>query len=579
MRLVYIVLLGLLALTLPAGAQDMMTPSVEVSDQLVLDGTVLVASAYSEGPGFIVIHADNGEGRPGPVIGHAGLNPGANYNIQVAINATQATPLLFAMLHADTGEVGVYEFGTVDGADGPVRDAAGSVITPPFNVHVISMTDQRVTALNTVVASTVVTQQDGFLVIHTDADGRPGPVAGVAPVRAGTTNNILIRLDMAEPTAVLWPMLHVDTGEAGVYEFGTVEGADGPVRVNDQVAVMPIWTVPHMRVADQIVVRGDGAEVAEDAVPTVTAQSVLADVEGWLVIHTEADGRPGPVAWIAPVRAGTNRDVVVTLDMAEPTAVLWPMLHVDTGERRVYEFGTVEGADGPVRVNDAVLTFPIQAAPSIVYEGTLDADSLTIQQALIDAPGWLVIHADNEGRPGPVLGYAPLRPGLNQNIDVALDPAAAGSQVFPMLHYDTGEAGVYEFGSVDGADGPVRVGDAVVVGPLALEPVVSAESGASATPHTAESHTMYTTGCMVSSRSGNVNLRQGPGTDFAIAGTLVSGDSLEAVGQAQGTDGQTWWNLAAGAWVRSDVVNEEGPCDTLPVMEAAAPAATEEAAS
>jgi len=37
-----------------------------------------------------------------------------------------------------------------------------------------------------------------------------------------------------------------------------------------------------------------------------------------------------------------------------------------------------------------------------------------------------------------------------------------------MLHYDTGEAGVYEFNTVEGADGPVRVGDAVIVGPINL---------------------------------------------------------------------------------------------------------------
>ena len=57
--------------------------------------------------------------------------------------------------------------------------------------------------------------------------------------------------------------------------------------------------------------------------------------------------------------------------------------------------------------------------------------------------------------------------GLNQHVRVELNPDDAGSQVFPMLHYDTGEAGVYEFGTVDGTDAPVKVaGNIVVVGPL-----------------------------------------------------------------------------------------------------------------
>jgi plastocyanin len=35
-------------------------------------------------------------------------------------------------------------------------------------------------------------------------------------------------------------MLHVDTGEVGTYEFGTVEGADTPVTVDGEVLVFPI---------------------------------------------------------------------------------------------------------------------------------------------------------------------------------------------------------------------------------------------------------------------------------------------------------------------------------------------------
>jgi hypothetical protein len=464
-RTYVLILIGLLvlALVIPAAAQDMMgEPSVTVADQVSLDGTVTVASAYSDGPGFIVIHVDNGEGRPGPVAGYAALNPGWNNNISVRINTSDATPMMFAMLHTDDSEIGVYEFGAVQGADGPVRDADGNVITPGFNVELIHMKDQ-LRADNTVTAAVVITQQDGWLVFHSDADGRPGPVLGHAPVSAGASADVVVALE-GDITPVVWPMLHVDTGEIGVYEFGAVQGADGPVRLGDVVATTAVWTVPHMRVPDQIVTLGDGMEMMDT--PMVIADSVLAEVDGWLVIHSDADGRPGPVLGYAPVSAGLNENVAVEL-AGEITPVVWPMLHVDTGEAGVYEFGTVQGADGPVRVNDEVLTFPINAAPSISFSGTLDGDVLTIDSALIDAPGWLAIHSGADGSPGPVIGHAPLRPGLNTSIAVMLteDP---GDLVFPMLHYDTGEAGVYEFGTVQGVDGPVRVGGAVVVGPFAL---------------------------------------------------------------------------------------------------------------
>lgn len=592
----------LLALVIPAGAQDV-TPSVTVSDQISLNGSVVIESAVSDGPGFIVIHADNGEGGPGPVIGHAPLNPGDNFNISVDITATQATPTLFAMLHADTGEVGVYEFGTVEGADGPVRDADGNVITPSFNVDIINVSDQRVGPLGNIVIASITAQADGFMVIHNDnGSGGPGPVAGFEPVRAGTTANVLV--DVEEPTALLFPMLHVDTGEAGVYEFGTVEGADGPVRVNDRTAVTTIWTLPHLRVDDQVLIAGDGRP--QNAQPTLVADSVLADENGFLVVHADGGNAPGPVIGYTPVRAGTNLNVEVALDVKGITPVVWPMLHVDTGEPRVYEFGTVEGADGPVRDSFGnVVVIPVNIAPSIVFEGELGESSLVVNQAMIDAPGWLAIHANDGGSPGPVIGHAPLRPGVNSNIVVVLDPAAAGDMVFPMLHYDTNNNGIYEFGAVEGADGPVRVDGAVVVGPLQLAAVeITPETTPEVTEETTEEPTPEAevteeptevqptpeptveeeptaapteamAGCTVS--AANVNMRGGPGTNYEVRGSLTT--SATAVGQAQGADGFIWWQLADGNWVRSDVVTEEGDCESLPVVAAPPvpePAVTEE---
>jgi len=456
--------LAALAIALPASAQNEMgTPTVEVASQVVLDGTVTIASAYSDGPGWLVIHADGG-GSPGPVIGYRALNSGATQNLQVSIDAAQATPTLYAMLHTDTGEVGVYEFGTVEGADGPVR-VNDAVITPAFNIDLIHAQDQFVEEGQVTIA-TVVAQQPGWLVIHADGDGSPGPVLGQTLVPAGASSHVAVALS-GEATGVLWPMLHVDTGAEGVYEFGTVEGADGPVRVNDQVAVTRLWTVPHVRADSQIVIGGEGMEAMME--PHFVARSVLSEGPGWLVVHADGGGSPGPVLGQTAVAAGLSTDVTVALDPAGVTPVLWPMLHVDTGVEGTYEFGTVEGADGPVRVNDQVVTFPVQAAPSLTMsDQTLDMGMLLIDAALIDAPGWIAVHSSVDGAPGPVIATYPLPAGLSRNIHILLDVMQAGQQVFPMLHYDTGAPGVYEFGTVEGADGPVRVGGSVIVGPVNL---------------------------------------------------------------------------------------------------------------
>lgn len=469
-------LLLLLALVLPLSAisaQDMMmTASVSVHDQLVTNNHVILDSVYSPGPGFVVIHIDNG-GSPGPVAGFAPVAAGMNGQVHIEIDPMLATPTLFAMLHEDTGVVGEYEFGTVEGADLPVR-VGEQVVTPAFNIQLVHMHDQFVDG-DSVSAAHVVTDAAGWLVIHSAAEGRPGPVLGFTALQAGANMNVSVELAAEGRTSQLFPMLHVDTGVAGEYEFGTVEGADGPVMIGGGVATFPIWTVNHMRVPSQPIVGGDGMQGMDAMGLSVMVDSVLSETAGFVVIHVDNGGSPGAVAGFAPVPQGYSHHIEVPLtgDVA-PTAVLFPMLHVDTGVAGEYEFGTVEGADGPAMADGAVVVFPINAAPSLKLKeqalGTSDMGAtVVIPEAVIDAPGWLVIHSSVDGAPGPVLGQTYLSAGTSRNVTVMIsDAAAAGTQVFPMLHYDTGAAGVYEFGMVEGADSPVFVGGNVVVAPMTI---------------------------------------------------------------------------------------------------------------
>jgi hypothetical protein len=462
MKKIFLLVIAVLALSLPAAAQDAMTPAVEVSDQVVVDGMVTVSKVVSDGPGFMVIHADNGEGSFGPVIGFRWVNPGENFNVRVRIDAAAATSTLYAMLHLDDNEVGTYEFGEVEGADAPVV-VDGAPVSPTFSATILNAHDQIIEG-STYTAASVTVDAPAWLVIHAGDAQSFGAVLGQTLLEPGTTADVAVELSADGLTPVLWPMLHVDSGEMGVYEFGEVEGADGPIIIGDGVAAAPVWTVPHMRIDPQIVTLGDNMEMMGE--PKVTAKSVLIDQPGWLVIHADSEGGPGPVVGFAPLEAGMNMNVEVTLDAAGVTPNLFPMLHYDTGAMGTYEFGEVEGEDLPVRVNDNVVVSQLPAAPMILYNVTQSADggTVTIPAALIDAPGWLVIHADNGGSPGAVAGFAPLLRGLNTNITITVDPAVMTENVFPMLHYDTGVAGVYEFGEVEGEDTPVSVGGNVVVG-------------------------------------------------------------------------------------------------------------------
>jgi hypothetical protein len=461
-----LVLLALMAISV--AAQDE-TPQVTLGDQLVLGGFVTVDSIYSEGPGFVVIHRAS----DGGVVGvSAPLTDGWTYNLRVPLDTTKAEAQMSAMLHVDDNTVGTYEFGTVEGADAPVK-VGDQIVNTLFNAQVMDVTDQHL-ANNSVVVKAVAVPADSWVVIHADDGGKPGPVLGETLVKAGAAADVNVALT-GSATSSVWPMLHVDDNTMGTYEFGTVQGADAPVMLNGEVATFQIWTVNHLRVNDQVAVIGDDNPnaTAMTTTPSIMVKSVLSDGPGIVVIHANDNGNAGAILGAAFVNDGLTTNVKVDLDpTAGLTPVVWPMLHIDAGTIGTYDgldVDTVASADGqPV-------TFTINAAPSITAadQSLTDMGSigkvLTVKLAVMDAPGWLAIHSDNAGKPGPVIATLLLHKGLNWNLHIPLDPTQAGSKVWPMLHYDTGEIGKYEFGTVEGADAPVIVKEQVIVVPVSIQ--------------------------------------------------------------------------------------------------------------
>ncbi|MFC1959737.1 ABC transporter substrate-binding protein [Chloroflexota bacterium] len=85
-----------------------------------------------------------------------------------------------------------------------------------------------------------------------------------------------------------------------------------------------------------------------------------------------------------------------------------------------------------------------------------------------------------------------------------------------------------------------------------------------------------TSDCTISA-GGTVNMRAEPSTAAENVGGLPANVHTPAVAQMTGADGFVWWYLAVTAdtyaYVRSDVVNEQGTCDTLPQVDAYDPSA------
>jgi predicted lipoprotein with Yx(FWY)xxD motif len=141
----------------PADGASTQQPSITVSDQQVVDGTVTVDSVTAAEAGWLVIHAD-ADGGPGAVLGHAAVGAGTHQQVAVAIDGSGTTPTLYAMLHVDTGTAGEYDF---PDADPPVK-VNDKVVVKPFQVEMAAATaDGALVATGDTSLGSVLVNSDG----------------------------------------------------------------------------------------------------------------------------------------------------------------------------------------------------------------------------------------------------------------------------------------------------------------------------------------------------------------------------------------------------------------------------------
>ncbi|WP_420407508.1 DUF7282 domain-containing protein [Hoeflea sp.] len=103
--------------------------------------------------------------------------------------------------------------------------------------------DQDVSG-GTVTASQINAGANGWLVVHrTDADMKPGPVVGHAPLKAGENSDVTaILTEPVESGEMLMLMLHSEDGgmKTGIFEYTLGAKEDGPVRVDDKLVMQVI---------------------------------------------------------------------------------------------------------------------------------------------------------------------------------------------------------------------------------------------------------------------------------------------------------------------------------------------------
>jgi hypothetical protein len=167
----------------------------------------------------------------------------------------------------------------------------------------------------------------------------------------------------------------------------------------------------------------------------ITLDQVTVAEDGWAVVYKRADLAPDMIVGYAPLRAGVNSGVRVTLNNARLKDVntLWVRLHTDQPKKGVFEWGKNKPwADAPVSENGqpVIAAFAtrgwganLPVAPSInIKSQSLGANSIIVDSATTPVDGWLVVYKEPPPfHTGDIVGHVPVYHGENKNLKMAIE--------------------------------------------------------------------------------------------------------------------------------------------------------------
>ncbi len=231
---------------------------IDLHNQEIHQGILMVDAVEAAQDGWIVVYE-----RPtldsDSIVGYAQVKQGFNQNVRVTLDGQRIKDVhtLWARLHVDNKPVGVFEWGFNDRPfnDPPVMQDGQPVIVPfglsgdsaPRSIApAIVIKSQDIKYINPILADSVTTPVDGWLVIYKDKPFDSGKVVGYAPVYQGTNTDVKVAIDAKrvgdKPT--LWAVLHTDQGTHGLFEWGTkfAAKADTPLYYQGQPVMATFGT-------------------------------------------------------------------------------------------------------------------------------------------------------------------------------------------------------------------------------------------------------------------------------------------------------------------------------------------------
>lgn len=217
-------------------------PDVIVYDQPVINGRFTIDHALSSGPGWVVVHADEG-GEPGLIIAFAPLAEGINKEVVVDLGETAVAGPLHLQLHHDNDPVGQFDYPETD-----LPITVAGQIPPPFTFgtnpgnYLITHSQPRPPADDSgqipITIPFAITDIDAWLVLYsTNSSGQPDQILGQAPIVPGLNRNLTILIDNNAATDTLIATLHLNAPSLETFDFP--DGNDVPLRRNQDIIQAP----------------------------------------------------------------------------------------------------------------------------------------------------------------------------------------------------------------------------------------------------------------------------------------------------------------------------------------------------
>jgi len=200
----------------------------------------------------------------------------------------------------------------------------------------------------------------------------------------------------------------------------------------------------------------------------ITLNRVDSPQDAWIAVFSDSDGERGELLGYAPVNKGQNSNVRVNIDINQVQNISQSVIvQLFSRQGGVNTFDV--NVSQPITVNNSVVVKTIvitrqngggngdgqNASIDVADQNVLD-DTVTVSSVTSPQRGWIVIHRDENGQAGEILGFAQVQAGNNANVVVDINGTAepgTQEQLTAMLHTDAGQQGTFEF--PNGADAPV----------------------------------------------------------------------------------------------------------------------------